>query len=73
MIDPESLQVGQAYLIDGNIVRRAVRILPDGRVQYEWRGGVRSRWKSGIVSKREFAAAVERPVPDDWIPESDKT
>jgi hypothetical protein len=38
-------------------------------VQHERRGGVRSRWKSGIVSKREFAAA-ERPVPDDWSPET---
>ncbi len=71
MIDPENVQVGQCYLTDSNIVRRAVRILPDGRVQYEWRGGLRSRWKPGIVSKREFAAAVERPVPDDWIPETD--
>jgi hypothetical protein len=71
MIDPESLEIGKCYLTDSNIVRRAVRILPDGRVQYEWRGGVRSRWRPGIVSKREFAAAVERPVPDDWIPETD--
>jgi hypothetical protein len=22
------------------------------------------------VSKREFAAAAERPVPDDWSPET---
>jgi hypothetical protein len=45
-------------------------VLPDGRVQYEWRGGLRSRWKPGVVSKREFAAAVERLVPDDWTPET---
>jgi hypothetical protein len=70
MIDLENLQIGQVYLTDGNIVRRAVRILPDGQVQHERRGGVRSRWKSGIVSKREFAAAAERPVPDDWSPET---
>ncbi len=70
-IDLDAIVIGQCYLTDNSMVRRAVRILPDGRVQYEWRGGVRSRWKSGIVSKREFAAAVERPVPDDWIPETD--
>jgi len=70
-IPPESIEIGQCYLTDGNIIRRVLRVLPDRRVQYEWRGGQRTRWRSGILSGREFALAVERPVPCDWIPERD--
>ncbi len=68
-IPPESIQIGQCYLTDGSIVRRVVRILPDGRTQYEWRGGHRMKWKAGILSRREFALTAEREVPCDWTPE----
>lgn len=66
---PRSIQVGKCYLTDGNIVRRVVRILSDGRTQYEWRGGHRTKWKAGILSGREFAQGAEREVPCDWMPE----
>jgi hypothetical protein len=52
------------------MVRRVVRILPDGRVQYEWRGGNRLNWKPGILSSLEFTASTERLVPCNWTPES---
>jgi len=72
MIDPESIQAGQCYLTGDAHVRRVVRIMPDGRVQYEWRGGNRRKWKPGILDQREFALAAERSVPSDWTPESDE-
>ena len=69
---PESIKVGKCYLMDGNIVRRVVTILPDRRIQYEWRAGHRMKWKSGILSSREFALAAEREVPCDWSQEGDR-
>ena len=69
---PERIEVGRCYLTHGNIVRRVVTILPDKRVQYEWRGGHRMKWKSGILSSREFALAAEREVPCDWTPTADE-
>ena len=73
-IPPDGIQVGQCYLVDsqrGWRVHRVVALLPDGRVQYEWRGGHRSKWRASILTTREFAAVVERPIPCDWTPESD--
>jgi hypothetical protein len=70
-VEPDAVAGGRCYLTAGNIIRRVVRILSDGRVQYEWRGGARTRWKPGILPLREFAAAVERSVPCDWTPESE--
>ncbi len=71
-IPPESIEISKCYLTGGNIVRRVVRILPDQRIQYEWRGGHRMKWKSGILSSREFALAAEREVPCDWTPEANE-
>jgi hypothetical protein len=51
-----------------------MRVLPDGRVQYEARGGAVARafnWRTDILDLRSFAFSVERPVPCDWTPESD--
>jgi hypothetical protein len=70
-IPPESIGVGKCYLTDGNTVRRVVTVLPDRRIQYEWRGGHRAKWKAGILSGREFAQQAEREVPCDWTPERD--
>jgi hypothetical protein len=64
----ESIKVGKCYLTGDNTVRRVVMIHPDGRIQYEWRAGYRKKWKVGILSCREFAAAAEREVPCDWRP-----
>ncbi len=72
MIDRESIQTGPCYLTGDAHVRRVVRIMSDGRIQYEWRGRHRRRWKSGILDQREFALAAERSVPCDWTPESDE-
>jgi hypothetical protein len=71
-MSPESIQVGKCYLTDDNTVRRVVTIHPDGRIQYEWRAGLRKKWKVGILSRREFTAAAEREVPCDWTPETDE-
>jgi hypothetical protein len=72
MIDPESIQVGQCYLMDTGRIRRVTELLP-GRVRYQqrpahlpWRGA-----KTDIVDIRSFAFMVERPVPCDWTPGSD--
>jgi hypothetical protein len=65
-IEPDAIEVGHCYLTDQSTVRRVVRVLPDQRVQYEWRAGHRTHWKSGILSAREFALAAERRVPCDW-------
>lgn len=65
-IETEDIEVGRCYLTDHNTVRRVVRVLPDQRVQYEWRAGHRTNWRAGILSLREFALAAERFVPCDW-------
>ena len=70
-VSAKIIQIGKCFLTNDNVVRRVVAILPDGRVQYEWRGGYRIKWKSGILSGREFALAAEREVPCDWTPEDD--
>jgi hypothetical protein len=65
---PEEVQVGQCYLVDGNL-RRVLRIMPDGRVQYEHRGTGRTRlWKPGMLGLVAFAGSAERQVPCDWAP-----
>ena len=72
-IDPEKIEVGQCYLCGGNL-RRVLRIMPDGRIQFEHRSGGPSRikaWKPGMLSVTLFAASVERQVPCDWTPQSD--
>ncbi len=65
----ESIEVSKCYLTDGNTVRRVVTVLPDRRIQYEWRGGYRTKWKPGILSGREFALQAECEVPCDWTAE----
>jgi hypothetical protein len=74
-VSPESIKVGQCYLTLSGQVRRVVRLLPDGRVQYETRGGAVARafnWRTDVLDLRSFAFSVERPVPCDWTPEMDE-
>ncbi len=73
-VPAESLQVGQCYLTDGGHVRKVIRLMPDGRVGYEWRRSysAKSPWKMGMTDRQPFAEAVERPVPCDWTPETDE-
>ncbi len=66
-----SLEAGKSYLTDGKTVRRVIAVLPDRRIQYEWRGGHRTKWKAGILSGHEFTQQAEREVPCDWTPEKD--
>ena len=65
-VELATIAAGQCYRTDGNILRPVLRILSDGLVQYEWRGGARTRWKPGILPMREFAAAAQVLVPCDW-------
>ncbi len=73
-IPPESIEVGKCYLTTTGQVRRVIRIMPNGRVQYEHRLGhaiLKRQWPSNIAEARTFAFAVEREVPCDWTPEED--
>jgi hypothetical protein len=74
MIDPESFQVGRCYLMQSGYVRRIIALHP-GRVRYETRANATKHagwaWQPGIVDLKIFAALVERPVPCDWVPETD--
>ncbi len=75
-IPPESITVGRCYLTTterGYQVRRVVRIMPDGRVQYERRAAAGTRgatvWVLCMADRRTFALIAEREVPCDWTPE----
>jgi hypothetical protein len=35
---PESIEVGQCYLTEDGRVRKVMRLLPDGRIRYRYRG-----------------------------------
>jgi hypothetical protein len=74
-IEPASIQAGHCYLTTNGQVRRVLRLLPDGRVQYEFRNGAVARalgWKAGVLDLRSFAFLAERVVPYDWTPEQDR-
>jgi hypothetical protein len=75
-IDLDAIVIGQCYLTRSGQVRR-VRAATDGRVLFDNRKnppkGERSVWHPGILDLKTFAAMVERTVPEDWTPESDKT
>ena len=38
-VPPERIEVGKCYLMESGQVRRVLRIMPDGRFQYEHRMG----------------------------------
>jgi hypothetical protein len=68
---PESIEVGQCYLTDDGRVRKVMRLLPDGRIRYRYRGPFSNRWRSGTLDRRSFFSTIERPVACNWTPESD--
>jgi hypothetical protein len=73
-VPPESIQVGKCYLSNNGMVRRVVRLMPDGRVQYETRSGPlrnAKTWKPGMLQIRDFASSAQREVPCNWAPEGD--
>ncbi len=74
-VPPESIEAGKCYLTTSGHVRRVVRIMPDGRIQFEHRSGSTGRgfgWKVGIQDGRSFTSMIEREVPCDWTSETDE-
>ncbi len=73
-VPPEHLEIGRCYLTETGQIRRPVRFLGDGRVQYEERSGLarRKQWTMDVQCVRFFAAVVEREVPCDWTPGADE-
>jgi hypothetical protein len=75
---PERIEVGRCYLTTterGYRLRRMVRVMPGGRVQYERRAAAGTRattvWVLCMTDRRAFARTAEREVPCDWTPESE--
>jgi hypothetical protein len=71
----ENIVVGKCYLVETGRVRRVMRLMPDGRVQFEHRLAQQPHaksWQPGMQEGRSFAAQVEREVACDWGPESDE-
>ena len=68
---PDGIEVGQCYVTHLGQVRRIVRIMEDGRVQYEYRSGATrpKRWRPGMVTSHSFVATAARQVVCDWIAE----
>ncbi len=74
-IPPESIEIGKCYLMKTGQLRRVVRLMPNGQIQYEHRPPHQPNaktWKPGMQSGRSFADLVEREVPCDWRPEADE-
>ena len=70
----ESIEAGKCYLMKTGQLRRVVRLMPNGQIQYEYRPPHRpsaKTWKPGMQSGRSFADLIEREVPCDWIREND--
>ncbi len=72
-VRPDTLKVGQCYLMRSGHVRRVVAIA-DERVRYETRSRLSSgwAWHPSIVPLTVFASLAERPVPCGWTPEVDR-
>jgi hypothetical protein len=74
-IAPETITIGQCYLTRSGQVRR-VRAITEGRVLFDSRRrspkGPRWIWYPSILDLQAFAAAVERPVPEEWTPEANE-
>ncbi len=63
---PENIEPGLCYLITTGHVRRVTRVIPDRRIQdeYRMRHSVKNR-KTDIQEGRSFTFAVEREVACD--------
>ena len=70
-VDPNALTAGKCY-VSGRQIRRIKRIIED-RVDYEARGAkpITGSWPSrplpvfALPTREQFAASVEREVPED--------
>ena len=68
------LELGKCYLMETGHLRRVMRIMPDGRVQYEHRSVQQTNvkiWRPGMQDHHSFASQVKREVSCDWTAESD--
>ncbi len=72
-LPPESIEVGKCYLTNNHKVWRVLRVMPDGRVQYEQRpaNSVARSWQPGMLTVLTAEVLIEREVPCDWTPEMD--
>ncbi len=73
-IPSETIKAVQYYLAKGGKalrIRRVIRVLPDGRVQYEQRSP-KTTWQRGIQYKDVFASMLQREVPCGWVPEGEE-
>ncbi len=73
-LPPESIEAGKCYLMKTGHLRRVVRLMPDGRIQYEHRPVHQANaktWKPGMQSHHSFAELIEREIPCDWTPEAE--
>jgi hypothetical protein len=71
----ESIEVGKCYLTESGHIRRVVRLMADGRIQYEHRPAhllSASAWMPGMQGDRSFAFSAEREVSCDSTPETDE-
>ncbi len=73
-VPPESLEVGKCYLINTHQVWRIIRLMPDGRIQYEQRAAdhIPKSWQPGMLTALTAEMLIEREVPCDWTPEMDE-
>ncbi len=75
-LPPKSIEAGKCYLVDGTRalhIRRVMRLMPDGRVQYESRTGRTAKtWKPGMLPLHDFASQAKHEVPCDWGPGKDQ-
>jgi hypothetical protein len=70
----ESVEAGKCYLTNTGRVWRIMRILPDGRVQYEHRADifVHGDPKPGMLTTLPAEVEIEREVPCDWSSSTDR-
>ncbi len=74
-LSPESIEVGQCYLMETGQIVRIMALLPSGAVQFMQRSGHVPEWarsKTRVLNLRSFAFSAERPVPCDWTLEDDE-
>jgi hypothetical protein len=68
-IEPESIQIGQCYLMKSGKVRQVIAIHED-RVEFGTRAVtplIRGwTWRRAMTDLKVFASMIERPVPEDW-------
>ena len=73
-IPPGSVQVGHCYLTGSGHLRRVVGLLFNGQVRYDLRVSTKApeRWISAVMDLESFASSVDRTVPCDWKPKTDR-